>query len=266
MEIRISEDMAQSCGKLAQSIISDGKMETFSNSTFGDIRTIVDNSGTPWFCLADLCTVLGLTAKGVKQRLDDEVISNYPIKDILGREQRALFVNEDGMYDTILESRKRNAKAFRKWITSEVIPSIRKTGQYTMKPLSPAQQLLANAQMLVEMEQRQMEQERQQKALESRQSVTETKLEQIETRIRDNGFMTVMGFANIQHLKIGNKTLQKLGKQCTAWCRRMGIVPEQTKHDKWGHVNTYPMQALRDVFKAAYPDKAALIDVPTYWG
>lgn len=133
-------------------------------------------------------------------------------------------------------------------------------------PLTPAQQLLANAQLLVEMEQRQSQIEAEQKLLNSRQSETENKITLIEERIRDNGYMTVMGFANIQHLKIGTKTLQKLGKQCAAWCRRMGIIPEQTKHDKWGHVNTYPMQALRAVFKAAYPDKAALIDVPTYWG
>lgn len=139
-------------------------------------------------------------------------------------------------------------------------------GKVEMRPLTPAQQLLANAQLLVEMEQRQSQIEAEQKLLNSRQSETENKITLIEERIRDNGYMTVMGFANIQHLKIGTKTLQKLGKQCAAWCRRMGVIPEQTKHDKWGHVNTYPMQALRDVFKAAYPDKAALIDVPTYWG
>ena len=82
------------------------------------------------FCLGDLCKVLELTAKGVKQRLDDEVISNYPIEDSLGRTQNTLFVSEDGLYDVILESRKESAKRFRKWVTSEVLPSIRKTGSY----------------------------------------------------------------------------------------------------------------------------------------
>ena len=82
------------------------------------------------FCLSDLCRCLGLSAKGVNQRLSDEVISNYPIIDNLGRTQQALFVNEDGLYDVILDSRKPEAKLFRKWITSEVLPSIRKTGGY----------------------------------------------------------------------------------------------------------------------------------------
>ena len=71
-----------------------------------------------------------MTAKGVGQRLSDEVISTYPILDSLGREQLANFVNEDGLYDVILDSRKPEAKQFRKWVTGEVLPSIRKTGGY----------------------------------------------------------------------------------------------------------------------------------------
>ena len=104
-------------------------IKVFNSSQFGEVRT-AGTSGNPMFCLSDLCRCLGLSAKGVNQRLSDEVISNYPIIDNLGRTQQALFVNEDGLYDVILDSRKPEAKAFRKWITSEVLPSIRKTGGY----------------------------------------------------------------------------------------------------------------------------------------
>ena len=87
-----------------------------------------------------------MTAKGVKQRLSDEVISNYPIEDALGRMQNTLFVNEDGLYDVILESRKESAKKFRKWVTSEVLPSIRKNGGYiaNQEQMTP-EQIVANA-------------------------------------------------------------------------------------------------------------------------
>jgi len=139
-------------------------------------------------------------------------------------------------------------------------------GKTAIKPLTPAEQLLANAQLLVDIERRQAEHERQQMMLTARQDATDNKIERIETRIRDNGFMAVMGFANIYHLKLGNNMLKKLGKQCSAWCKRMDILPEKTRHDKWGSVNTYPMQALRDVFKANFPDKTAMFEVPTYWG
>ena len=87
-------------------------------------------NGESLFCLADACKILELDASQVMKRLEDGVVSIHPITDSLGRNQRANFVNEDGLYDVILDSRKPEAKQFRKWITSEVLPSIRKHGAY----------------------------------------------------------------------------------------------------------------------------------------
>lgn len=101
----------------------------FNSPQFGEIRT-AGTSEQPLFCLADVCKALELKTKDVKRRLEDGVVLTHPIVDSLGREQVANFVNEDGLYDVILDSRKKEAKAFRKWITSEVLPSIRKTGGY----------------------------------------------------------------------------------------------------------------------------------------
>lgn len=101
----------------------------FNNPQFGDIRT-AGTGDNPQFCLSDVCRVLGLQSAAVMRRLDDGVISSHPILDNLGRQQQANFVNEDGLYDVILDSRKPEAKAFRKWVTSEVLPSIRKSGGY----------------------------------------------------------------------------------------------------------------------------------------
>ena len=106
----------------------DNSIQIFNSPQFGEIRT-AGTSDNPMFCLSDLCRALGLSAKGVNQRLDKEVISNYPL-ETAGGVQQALFVNEDGLYDVILESRKPEAKKFRKWVTSEVLPSIRKTGGF----------------------------------------------------------------------------------------------------------------------------------------
>ena len=105
------------------------EIQVFNSPMFGDIRT-AGTAENPLFCLADVCKAVGLSAKGVNQRLCDEVISNYPITDSLGRTQQALFVNEYGLYDVILDSRKPEARQFRKWVTSDVLPSIRKTGGY----------------------------------------------------------------------------------------------------------------------------------------
>ena len=108
----------------------NGEMMIFESPEFGQIRTVKGEKGEPWFCLADVCKVLGLKQRHVRERLEDGVVSTDPIADSLGRLQMANFVNEDGLYDVILDSRKPSARAFRKWITSEVLPQIRKTGGY----------------------------------------------------------------------------------------------------------------------------------------
>lgn len=121
-----------------------------------EIHTIQEN-GEPLFALKDVCLILELgQVAGVKRRLEDDVISNHPIEDRLGRTQQATFINEDGLYDVILDSRKQEAKQFRKWITSNVLPQIRKTGSYKIddKPKTPAEMFLENAQMMVNFESR----------------------------------------------------------------------------------------------------------------
>ena len=104
-------------------------IEIFKNEQFGKIRVAGTNE-EPLFCLADICSSLELRQGDVRQRLCDGVVSTQPIIDSLGREQQANFINEDGLYDVILDSRKPEAKNFRKWITSDVLPSIRKNGLY----------------------------------------------------------------------------------------------------------------------------------------
>lgn len=107
----------------------NNELQIFNHPEFGDVRVIGD-SDNPRFCLSDVCKMLGLDASQVMKRLDDGVVSIHPIIDRLGRTQSATFVNEDGLYDVILDSRKPEAKRFRKWVTSEVLPSIRKHGVY----------------------------------------------------------------------------------------------------------------------------------------
>lgn len=86
--------------------------------------------GEPWFVLRDVCSLLGLRSPDVRQRLSNDVVRTHTVRDSLGRSNQASIINEDGLYDVILESRKPEARAFRKWITSDVVPSIRKHGAY----------------------------------------------------------------------------------------------------------------------------------------
>ncbi len=122
------------------------KLQLFNSPEFGEVRVVMDANGEPKFCLVDVCKALGLRAKHVVERLSDGVVSTDLTIDSLGREQTANFVNEDGLYDVILDSRKPKAKEFRRWITSEVLPSIRKTGGYmTIREDETEEELMARA-------------------------------------------------------------------------------------------------------------------------
>ena len=95
-----------------------------------EVRTI-QNDGEPWFVLRDVCNVLGLgTPARVAERLDPDEVSQTHITDSMGRQQETTIINESGLYNVILRSDKPEAKPFRKWVTSEVLPTIRRHGMY----------------------------------------------------------------------------------------------------------------------------------------
>ena len=107
-----------------------------------EVRT-VELNGEPWFVLKDVCAVLGISNhKMTAQRLDADEVSLTDLTDSMGRQQETTVINESGLYNVILRSDKPEAKPFRKWVTSEVLPSIRKTGSYTMSKLSKEMQAI----------------------------------------------------------------------------------------------------------------------------
>lgn len=108
----------------------ENQIKIFSNPNLGEVRVSVADSNEPLFCLADLCSALGISNhRNVRARLDEEDVHQMdtPTK---GGLQSMVYVTEAGMYDVILRSDAPSAKPFRKWVTSEVLPSIRKHGAY----------------------------------------------------------------------------------------------------------------------------------------
>ena len=111
-----------------------------------ELRTL-QRDGEPWFVLKDVCQVLNLgSPHKVAERLDEDERNQIPVTDSLGRLQDTTIINESGLYAVILRSDKPEAKPFRKWVTSQVLPSIRKHGGYIagQEGLSP-DQLMAKA-------------------------------------------------------------------------------------------------------------------------
>lgn len=105
------------------------ELQIFSSEEFGEIRTAVVND-EPMFCLSDICKSLGLSQPSkVKERLSEKGVRTIPTLTS-GGEQSLLYINEPNLYKAIFQSRKESAERFTEWVTSEVLPSIRKNGGY----------------------------------------------------------------------------------------------------------------------------------------
>ena len=125
----------------------------FTDMFEGHKVRVLGTPDQPLFVLSDVCKVLEVGHAGtVKKRLNDSVVSNHTIKDSLNRTRQVTAINEDGLFDVIFDSRKPQAKRFRQWVTGTVLPSIRKTGKYEVKPepVMNTETLLSNPKFLVE--------------------------------------------------------------------------------------------------------------------
>ena len=105
------------------------ELKVFQNDQFGAVR-VIPRDGEPWFVAADVCRVLEIgNSRMATERLDKDEKGVSTI-DTPGGRQEMTIINEPGLYDLIFCSRKPEAKAFKRWITHEVIPAIRKHGEY----------------------------------------------------------------------------------------------------------------------------------------
>ena len=123
------------------------EVQIFKSEQFGEIRT-AGTADNPMFCLADVCQAIGIAnARNVKNRLDE---ADVPLVDTptSGGIQQITFVTESGLYDVIIRSDSEQAKPFRRWVTREVLPAIRKTGSYTARQMSRKEL----AQMIIQQE------------------------------------------------------------------------------------------------------------------
>ena len=124
--------MSNNTESRAQASIGQAKVFTF-NASNQNIRVQMKD-GEPWFVAKDVCDALTLeNSRKATASLDDDEKGVSPIVTPSGTQQMTI-VSESGLYNLIFQSRKAEAKAFRKWVTSEVLPSLRKTGRYELKP------------------------------------------------------------------------------------------------------------------------------------
>lgn len=194
-----------------------------------DVRIVMIN-GDPWWVVNDVCAVLDIgSGRRAVDRLDEQDVTLTNVLDGRGIEQQTWVVNESGLYELIFRSNKPQAKTFRRWVTSEVLPQIRQTGTYSVQPMSTLDML---EQQIAIMRQQ-----------EHRTAALEARVDSIE---QNTGWYTALGYAKREALPTNHRYLNRLGHATARITRAAGDEPSKVRNELWGEVNSYPEWALSE--------------------
>ncbi|MEH1013063.1 BRO family protein [Micromonospora sp. CPCC 206060] len=201
------------------------------------IRILV-RDGEPLFSVPDVCRGLEHSNPSVALNLveeEDRTLIDLRETDSPNLNRTSInpmmwFVTEPGFYTLALASQAPGAKAFRRWITHDVLPQIRKTGTYALEQLTPAEMLLRQAQQLVD-------QERRIRAVSSGLADVTARVDAIENR---TGWWIALAFAKRQGLPTDHSYLLRLGKRAASIARAAGVEPVKTDSVVYGTVNSLP--------------------------
>lgn len=210
----------------------------------------------PWFVAKDVCDVLGLGNIAMAlSRLDRDEVDALNTNDSIGRSQKMAVVSESGMYNLIFTSRKAEAIQFKRWVTHEVLPSLRKTGRFETIPSQPTTSSLAvmprNAlaaakQLLIvaeDHETRLHSLEQRQEELEARPSLGSPPEGVLFPKFKPD-HMTVQKYSRELGIKTKRGQTQSMGNRISRYCDRVGIFYLKTTHG-----NRYPIPVLQEFFK-----------------
>lgn len=212
------------------------ELQIFNSDEFGEIRTVQIKDDV-WFVGKDVAQALGYsnTSDAILKHVDEED-KGVAKCDTLGGAQNLTVINESGVYALVFGSKLESAKRFKHWITSEVLPQIRKTGSYAMAK-SPTELMVLMAQEL----------DKQAKAVEE----VKADMKRLEAKITTipSEYYTIAGYANLKGKKIDVTRANQLGRYAANLSRKYGYDIGRVSDPRYGSVNSYHMDVLRDVFR-----------------
>lgn len=191
----------------------------------------------PLFLARDVAEWIEYDKDKVGQMLnnvDNDEKMNSPIY-YSGQVRNMWFLTEDGLYEVLMLSRKPIAKEWKKKV-KEILKEIRKTGSYT-KPLTPAEQLLAQAKLMVDME--------------NRLNMIEKNTTRLENNLRrtiTSDYFTVIGYANFRGINADKYNSSVIGRKASKLCKDCGLAIGKVIDSKYGTINTYPLDILDEIF------------------
>lgn len=165
----------------------------FNNAEFGNVRTMEIN-GEPWFVGKDVASALGYAKprNAIATHVDEEDKKDAPIRGDLGGTQEMTIINESGVYALIFGSKLPNAKKFKHWVTSEILPTIRKTGTYSITQAKPDSYMIENP---ADRARRWAEEYEEKLALESKIAEQQPKVDYHDAVLNKSGLMTTTAIA-----------------------------------------------------------------------
>jgi prophage antirepressor-like protein len=200
------------------------------------VRVIQNEDGNPEWVAKDVCHILDMDVTQTR-RLDDDEKGLREIQTP-GGPQNLVTVNEPGLYTLIIRSNKPEAKKFRKWITSEVLPAIRKSGKYEIDNISEIDLIIQSAQSLKKFELKQIEHD-------NRLSTLEAKSHQ---NSGQTGYWTIIAWSRLNNLKLSLDEATKRGREAARLSNVWGVDISKVPDERFGFVNSYREDVLEEIF------------------
>lgn len=186
------------------------------------LRALTDEAGEPWFVAKDACDILGNDTNHLREALDDDEITNLRNSEVWNQPGRApLIISEPGLYKLIMRSRKPEAKEFQRWVTHEVLPSIRKHGAYMTqqtldKALTSPDFLIQLATKLKEEQEKVKELEPKAKALDDFTNIPDALLVRDAAKLLSNDSNIQIGEHELRQWLVDNGWIYRQSNQ--SWC------------------------------------------------
>jgi prophage antirepressor-like protein len=210
---------------------------------------------SPLFFLSDVSDMLGHSNPSEMRKLvDPDDLRLAEVIDSMGRKQQGWFVTEGGLYTVLLRSDKPQAKRFRKWVTGEVLPALRRFGCYP-PPAEAGDHILAEIHTIQHALTVAAETRRAQLMLEHRQAQLERAIDRVETiavAARDRadsnyGMFSILGYLRLLRKDAPLAEAAKLGRRASALCRAEGIEVPKVRDPRFGEVGVYPQHVLEQL-------------------
>nr|DAH51330.1 MAG TPA: hypothetical protein [Caudoviricetes sp.] len=223
-------------------------LEIFKNENF-EVRVAVDENNEPLFCLSDVCKILELAtpakvANAIKSEFELGELNSYSFDTGYGVKEFTM-ITEPQLYFVLMRSDKPNAKPFRMFVNKEVLPSIRKTGSYTQKPLNSIDYLQMQLNLMKEQDRKIHELEDKTDEIHKEQLKAKHNINRL---LSNDRYMTIIAFMNLYAISQKGYHIPSLGKKAKKLSIEQGAFMGAVIDPRYGRVNTYDVEILKQLF------------------